>query len=151
MAGVGATGVGATSWVPVSKRHESRVGGSSSESFGTVGDLLARRGLHGSPTSPPTSAATDGRRPSAAGPDLARCGKLTVSRERKGHGGKTATVVTGLGLPARDLDAVARALRRALGCGASVDGDRVVVQGDQVPRVQAWLGAQGARRIVTGN
>jgi translation initiation factor 1 len=85
------------------------------------------------------------------GPDLSRCGKLTVARERKGHAGKTATIVTGLELAARDLDGVARALRRALGCGASADGDRVVVQGDQVPRVQAWLAAQGARRIVVGN
>ena len=74
-----------------------------------------------------------------------------MSRERKGHGGKTATVVTGLGLPARDLDGVARALRRALGCGASVDGDRVVVQGDQATRVRDWLTAQGARRVVVGN
>ena len=74
-----------------------------------------------------------------------------MARERKGHGGKTATVVSGLGLPARDLEAVVRALRRALGCGASIDGDRLVVQGDQVPRVRAWLAAQGARRIVVGN
>jgi translation initiation factor 1 len=123
----------------------------STSSLGTLGELLARRGLHGSPHTAETSARTEDRRPPASGPDLSRCGKLTVSRERKGHGGKTATVVSGLGLPARDLEGVARALRRALGCGASIDGDRLVVQGDQVPRVQAWLGAQGARRVVVGN
>ena len=120
-------------------------------SLGTLGDLLARRGLHGTPAPPPAPAATDAAGRSPVGPDLSRCGKLTVARERKGHAGKTATIVTGLELAARDLDGVARALRRALGCGASVDGDRVVVQGDQVPRVQAWLAAQGARRIVVGN
>jgi len=120
-------------------------------SLGTLGDLLARRGFHGNAAPPSAAPATESHGPAPAGPDLSRCGKLTVSRERKGHGGKTATVVTGLGLPAQDLDGVARALRRALGCGASVDGDRVVVQGDQVPRVQAWLGARGARRIVVGN
>jgi hypothetical protein len=32
-----------------------------------------------------------------------------------------------------------------------VDGEHVVVQGDQASRVQAWLGAQGARRTVLGN
>ena len=74
-----------------------------------------------------------------------------MSRERKGHGGKTATVVTGLVLAAPALEHVAKTLRRALGCGASVDGDRLIVQGDQVPRVQAWLAAQGARRIVVGS
>src|SRR5262249_18383670 len=122
-----------------------------SPSLGTLGELLARRGLHGSSDTPQTSAQREEPRPAASGPDLSRCGKLTVSRERKGHGGKTATGVTGLGLAAPDLEHVAKTLRRALGCGASVDGDRVVVQGDQVPRVQAWLGAQGARRIVVGN
>jgi translation initiation factor 1 len=122
-----------------------------SPSLGTLGELLARRGLHGSPDAPQTSAQSEEPRSPAIGPDLSRCGKLTVSRERKGHGGKTATVVAGLGLPERGLEGVARALRRALGCGASVDGDRLVVQGDQVARVQAWLGAQGARRIVVGN
>ncbi len=74
-----------------------------------------------------------------------------MRRARKGRGGKTATVVAGLGLPACDLDRLARALRRALGCGASVDGEHIVVQGDQAARVQAWLGAQGARRTVLGN
>jgi translation initiation factor 1 len=120
-------------------------------SLGTLGELLARRGLHGSPDSPQASAQTEEPRPAAGGPDLSRCGKVTVARERKGHGGKTATVVTGLGLTAPDLERVAKTLRRALGCGANVDGDRLVVQGDQVARVQAWLGAQGARRIVVGN
>jgi translation initiation factor 1 len=123
----------------------------STSSLGTLGELLARRGLHGSPDTRQTSPQTEERRAPAVGPDLSRCGKLTVSRERKGHGGKTATVVSGLGLPVRDLEGVARALRRALGCGASIDGDRLVVQGDQVPRVQDWLGAQGARRVVAGN
>jgi translation initiation factor 1 (eIF-1/SUI1) len=123
----------------------------STSSLGTLDELLARRGLHGSADTPQTSTQTEERHPPAVGPDLSRCGKLTVSRERKGHGGKAATVVSGLGLPARDLEGVARALRRALGCGASIDGDRLVIQGEQVPRVQAWLGAQGARRVVAGN
>ena len=111
-------------------------------SLGTLGDLLASRGLQ---------AALPRRRGPRIGPDLARCGKITLSRERKGHGGKTATVVTGLELPARELESVARALRRALGCGVTADGDRVLVQGDQATRVRDWLAAQGARRIVLGN
>ncbi len=115
-------------------------------SLGTLGDLLASRGLHGAPA-PPLRRVRRRR----IGPDLARCGKITLSRERKGHGGKTATVVTGLELPARELESVARALRRALGCGVTADGDRVLVQGDQATRVRDWLAAQGARRIVLGN
>ena len=124
-----------------SGRGASAGGTEPKSSLGTLGDLLASRGLHGTP-------APSGPR---IGPDLARCGKITLSRERKGHGGKTATVVTGLELPARELESVARALRRALGCGVTADGDRVLVQGDQATRVRDWLAAQGARRIVLGN
>jgi translation initiation factor 1 len=120
-------------------------------SLGTLGDLLGRHGIGSTtpamPEPPPIPAAA--RDPGV--PDLGRCGKVVVRRERKGHGGKTATIVAGIDLPARDLERLARALRRALGCGAGVDGDRLVVQGDQAPRVQSWLAAQGARRIVLGN
>jgi translation initiation factor 1 len=97
-------------------------------------------------TAPPPARAPDPDVPALAG-----CGKITLRRERKGHGGKTVTVVAGLRLDARRLERIARALRRALGAGATVDGDLVVVQGDLVARVQTWLAAHGARRIVSGN
>jgi len=120
-------------------------------SLGTLGDVLARRGIpSGTPATPEPPPAPAVPSDSDV-PDLGRCGKVVVRRERKGHGGKTATVIAGIDLPARDLERLARSLRRALGCGASVDGDRLVVQGDQAPRVQDWLGAQGARRVVLGN
>ncbi len=120
-------------------------------SLGTLGDLLAHRGVaRGAPEPSPLAAPpAAAREPGAL--DLSRCGKIVVRRERKGHGGKTATVVAGLGLPARDLDRAARTLRRALGCGATADGDQLVVQGDQAMRVRAWLAARGARRIVLGS
>ena len=74
-----------------------------------------------------------------------------VRRERKGHGGKTATVIAGLALPAQGLEQVARSLRRSLGCGASAAGEQIVVQGDQTERVRAWLVARGVERVVVGN
>ena len=74
-----------------------------------------------------------------------------MRRERKGHGGKTATVIAGLGLSASDLERLARTVRRALGCGASVAGEQVVVQGDHTERLGAWLTARGVRRLVLGN
>jgi translation initiation factor 1 len=121
-------------------------------SLGTLGDLLASRGVDRTPPEPavaPPAPAPPRRDTDAM--DLGGCGKLVVRRERKGHGGKTATTIAGLALPARDLDRLARALRHALGCGASVDGDRLVVQGDQMARVRSWLAAHGARRVVLGN
>jgi len=75
--------------------------------------------------------------------------KLVVSRSKKGRGGKTVTTIAGV-RDAATRDTLAGELRRALGCGASVDDALVIVQGDQVPRVCALLEARGVRKVVVG-
>jgi translation initiation factor 1 len=75
--------------------------------------------------------------------------KVVVRHERKGHGGKTVTVVSGIAPAARD--ALCGALKKALGCGARVEGDDVVLQGELVERAMAFLQARGAKRIVRGS
>jgi translation initiation factor 1 len=75
--------------------------------------------------------------------------KLVVSRSKKGRGGKTVTTIAGVHDEAA-REALALELRRALGCGASVDEALIVVQGDQVPRVRALLEARGVRKIILG-
>lgn len=84
------------------------------------------------------------------GPDLSRGGKVVVRRERKGHGGKTVTVVDGLALPPADLESLARRMRKALGCGSWVEDGRVLLQGDRAPAAETWLRANGARHVVRG-
>lgn len=78
-------------------------------------------------------------------------GKLVLRREKKGRGGKTATVIEGLQLPEPALQDMAQQLRRHLGCGAHVEGSTIVLSGAQTDRVRDWLSAQGATRIVIGN
>ena len=75
--------------------------------------------------------------------------KLVVRRERKGRGGKTVTRLEGAA--GEDLEALARTLRKALGCGARVEEDVVVLQGDIGERVADWLSQRGARRVVRGS
>lgn len=72
-------------------------------------------------------------------------GKLVVRREKKGRGGKTVTRIQGL--PASEREAIASQLKRALGCGATVEGDDVVLLGALVDRAADWLEAEGARRV----
>ena len=75
--------------------------------------------------------------------------KVVVRKEKKGHGGKTVTVVQGVLPSARDETATA--LKKSLGCGARVDDDgTIVVQGDLLERVIAFFEAQGAKKIVRG-
>ena len=73
------------------------------------------------------------------------------SRERKGRGGKTVTVVRGVLLQGAMLEDFASEMRRALGTGGSVEDALIVVAGDQVQRAAAWLRARGASRIVIAN
>lgn len=117
---------------------------------GSFGDLLARQGVKVSDTPPePPPAPAAAAKPGAI--DLTSAPKLVVRRERKGRGGKTATIIAGLTLREKQMEALAKELRRALGCGATVDGTTIVVQGDLTTRTAEWLQSHGAKRVVIGN
>jgi translation initiation factor 1 len=73
-----------------------------------------------------------------------------VRMERKGRGGKEATVIEKLGLPAKELEIWCKELKQALGCGGVVEGDTIVLQGDLRPRLPAVLTARGVGKITVG-
>jgi translation initiation factor 1 len=73
--------------------------------------------------------------------------RAVVRYERAGRRGKEATVIEKLGLGAAELEAWCKALKQALGCGGAVDGDGIVLQGDQRTRLEALLVARGVRKI----
>lgn len=77
--------------------------------------------------------------------------KVVIRREKKGRGGKTATVIEGLPEAAAELERVVRDLRARLGCGGQVEGNTIVLHGAQTERVKAWLEARGFPRIVVAN
>ena len=113
----------------------------------TLGDLLRQRGVTvGTPAEPPPPASS----PTGDTIDFGGAAKIVLRREKKGRGGKTATVVEGIKLPPSGLERIARDLKRALGCGAVVEGTTIVVQGDMGARIEPWLVARGAKRVVIG-
>ena len=73
--------------------------------------------------------------------------RAVVRMERKGRGGKEVTVVEKLDLKPPDLEAWCRDLKSAMGCGGTVDGDVIVLQGDLRPRIAAVLEARGVARV----
>lgn len=73
--------------------------------------------------------------------------RAVLRYERKGHGGKEVTRVEQLNLPAPRLEEWARDLKRELGVGGFVDGDAIVVSGDQRKRLPAILTTRGVRKI----
>ncbi len=75
--------------------------------------------------------------------------KVIVSRSKKGRGGKVVTTIAGVHANMRET--YAQELRKALGCGATVEDALIIVQGDQAPRVRAFLEGKGARRVIVGS
>ena len=73
-----------------------------------------------------------------------------VRLERSGRGGKEVTVVEHLSLRADERDGWLKALKASLGCGGTVEGDTLVLQGDQRKRLPALLTARGVRKVTMG-
>ena len=76
--------------------------------------------------------------------------RAVVRREKKGRGGKEVTVVEQLGLAPRELEAWLKDLKGKLGCGGAVEGETLVLQGDQRDRTRALLETKGVRKIIAG-
>jgi translation initiation factor 1 len=76
--------------------------------------------------------------------------RAVVRMERKGRGGKEVTAVEQLDLSPRELAMWLKDLKAALGCGGAVEGDALVLQGDQRKRLPELLAARGVRKITVG-
>jgi translation initiation factor 1 len=70
-------------------------------------------------------------------------GSVRVSRESKGRGGKTVTLVRGLPLAVSELSALAKRLKTVCGCGGTVKDGVIEVQGDHCERVLECLRKEG--------
>ena len=87
----------------------------------------------------------------APGPPRELPGRVVLSRETKGRGGKSVTRLSFREGTPSDVPALARSLRTALGCGGTVEDGDILLQGDQVERAAEWFAARrvrvsGARR-----
>ncbi len=65
--------------------------------------------------------------------------KLRVAIERKGRGGKTATVVRGFVGTDDDLQALAKMLKTRLGTGGSAKEGEIIIQGEVKEKTVALL------------
>jgi len=77
----------------------------------------------------------------------AKISKAALRRERAGRGGRTVTIVT---LPQDyrgDLAALAKELRKALGCGSTIEEGKIVLQGDIMERVEAFFNKKGVAKV----
>ena len=77
-------------------------------------------------------------------------GNVKVSRDSKGRGGKTVTLVKGLALDAIALAALGKQLRSACGAGGTVKDGVIEIQGDHCDLVMENLKKQGHNPKRTG-
>ena len=68
---------------------------------------------------------------------------LHIVVEKKGRGGKTATIVEGFQCSDDEVDEIARDLRKRLGTGGSSRGGEILIQGDRRNDVAAFLREKG--------
>jgi translation initiation factor 1 len=83
------------------------------------------------------------KRPAAktTAPELPRDGVVRIFRGKGGRGGKTMSIVRGL--PPRDVDKVAKDLKKHCGSGGTVKDGAVEIQGDHREKIAARLESQG--------
>lgn len=75
--------------------------------------------------------------------------RLDIVFERKGRGGKTATIITGLTGDDDEVEALAAELKKKLGTGGSARGGEILIQGDRRNDVLKFLTQKGYKaRII---
>lgn len=68
---------------------------------------------------------------------------LHIVVEKKGRGGKTATIIEGFECTDDEVDEIARFLRKRLGTGGSARGGEILIQGDRRNDVASLLREKG--------
>ena len=103
----------------------------------------------------PATPAPPAAEPPAPARDVAKAGGKTYPRvvvrlERSGRGGKEATVIEKLDLTPLEREAWLKALKAALGCGGSIEGETLMLQGDQRTRLPKLLAERGVTKVTSG-
>lgn len=70
-------------------------------------------------------------------------GIVRVMRDRKGRGGKTVTVITGIPANSDAITTLAQQLKKLCGSGGTVKDGTIEIQGDHCDKVQAKLTEMG--------
>jgi translation initiation factor 1 len=114
---------------------------------GLAQNPFAALNLSGLKSAPAASTAP----PPKPGPAAKNRGRVDITREKGGRGGKTVTIVDGfmgIGLPEKEQ--LVKKMRGACGCGGTVKDGRIEIQGDQREVVARILTEAGFRPVFAG-
>ena len=104
-----------------------------------LGDAFASVNLPDLPAGEPPKPSVKPQEP------LWKMGRVVLRKEKAHRGGKTVIVVDDFAthLPASVIEATAKKLRSACGCGGTVKERRIEIQGDQPAKVRQILEGEG--------
>ena len=74
--------------------------------------------------------------------------RLDIILEKKGRGGKIATIITGFTMSDEDVASLAGKMKSSLGTGGSSRGGEILIQGDKRDAVLKFLTKQGYKARV---
>ena len=77
-------------------------------------------------------------------------GNVKIQLETKGRKGKGVTLVKYLALTAEELKVLGKKLKSHCGVGGSVKDGTIEIQGDQRPKIKAYLESQGIQAKIAG-
>jgi translation initiation factor 1 len=100
------------------------------------------------PSTPPP--AQSAKNPAAAVPALQGDTPVRVGRERKGRGGKTVSIISGVMSREAGRQALLKLLKNKLGTGGALEDDTIIIQGDHRERIVEILNELGYKAKVAG-
>lgn len=77
-------------------------------------------------------------------------GHIYLQRESKGRAGKPITSIKGLPLNQKDMKALAKKLKAKCGVGGTIEGEVIIIQGDQREKLKVELVNQGYSVKISG-
>lgn len=77
-------------------------------------------------------------------------GIVRIQRQTKGRKGKGVCIVTGLDLDDAPLKLLSAELKKVCGCGGSVKGGNIEIQGDAREKIQSHLEKKGYKVKLAG-
>jgi translation initiation factor 1 len=88
--------------------------------------------------------------PAAAVPALQGNTPVRVGRERKGRGGKTVSIISGVMSREPGQEALLKLLKGKLGTGGTLEDGAIIIQGDHRQRIVEILNELGYKAKVAG-
>ncbi len=88
--------------------------------------------------------------PPATIASLQKGAPVRVARARKGRGGKTVSVISGVTGPTAGRETLLKLLKNRLGAGGALEDDDLIIQGDHRQRIVEILNELGYRAKAAG-